>query len=57
MDPKHQKRLFYNAAFILFYLFIYYGLGFNLTIIVMLAHILSEFHMMYLRMENKRDDE
>jgi hypothetical protein len=47
MQETNNPRLYHNALFIGFYLLIHLGLGFQITIICMLAHILSELNLIY----------
>lgn len=42
-----EPRILHNAFFIGFYLLIFLGLGFEITMISMLAHVLSELNLIY----------
>lgn len=47
-----KTRILHNAFFIGFYLLIFLGLGFEITLISMLAHVLSELNLIYRRIKN-----
>lgn len=47
-----EKRILHNAFFIGFYLLIFLGLGFEITLIAMLAHVLSELNLIYRKIKN-----
>lgn len=42
-----ETRILHNAFFIGFYLLVFLGLGFEITMISMLAHVLSELNLIY----------
>ena len=42
-----ETRILHNAFFIGVYLLIFLGLGFEITLITMLAHVLSELNLIY----------
>lgn len=47
-----ETRILHNAFFIGFYLMIFLGLGFEITMISMLAHMLSELNLIYRKIKN-----